>query len=325
MEKDKRDILENFLNELNKKKEEPLAFTLSSPDIAANVKKWLSTGVLAIDRAIGQGIPSGRMTEIYGDFASGKTLLAMQLVREAQKAGYLSVVVDTEASFSVDMAKNIDVELDKVIYLSPESIEEVFDSIEKILDVQSQNALNVPVLVVWDSVAATPCVHEIENPVGTPEMGLRARLISQGLRKIVSRVAKQDVFLFFVNQIRESMDAFGEKFFTPGGKAVKFHASVRLFIKAGEVIKEGDKVIGKRGKIKVTKNKVYPPFKEVEFEMYFDKGIPKHSGLAKFLANEGVITQKGGGWYEYKDISFRAEEIGKIEHLIFQKQGEKND
>ncbi len=295
------------------KKTLPDAMTLTCDSVAAAVKLWLSTGVWAIDRIIGEGIPAGRLTEIYGDFSSGKTLLAMQLVRESQKKGYISIVLDTEASFSLDLARKIGLDLDKVVYLAPQTIEEVFEDIEKIIEMKKEKYAEIPMLIVWDSVAATPCQYEIDNPVGTPEMGLRARIISQGLRKIITQISKEHIFLFFVNQIRESMEAFGDKHFTPGGKAIKFHASVRLFIKSGKDIVEGnDRVIGKFGSIKVTKNKIYPPFRSVDFEIYFDKGIPQYSGVLDVLVEEGKINKKDGGWYEYKGVNFRADQIEEI-------------
>jgi len=300
------------------KSEDKNVFILSSPDALARVSDWLPTGILSIDRALGRGLPSGRLTEVFGDHSTGKTLLAMHLIKSAQARGCPCAVFDTEHAFDPVYARKLGVDVDAVIYSSPNTIEEVFESMERTIEVVAELFPEKSLLLIWDSVAQTSTRMEMESGYGSTEMGLRARLIGQGCRKITGLISKKKVFLLFVNQIRESLAMYGPSYVKPGGKAVGFYASLSVQINAGKDIldKEGRKKIGKYGDVYVTKSRVFPPFKRAFFESYFERGIDPLGGFVDWLClEEGTVT-KAGGWCYYnkneKDYKFRAADVKKF-------------
>jgi recombination protein RecA len=254
----------------------------------------ISTGSIMIDHALGiNGIPRGRITEIYGPEASGKTTLALQVIAEAQKKGGYAAFIDAEHAFDPRYAKALGINTDELLVSQPDSGEQALEITETLI---RSGALDV---VVIDSVAALVPRAEIEGEMGDSHMGLQARLMSQALRKITGIVNKTRTACIFINQVREKIGVmFGNPETTTGGRALKFYSSVRIDIRRIGSIKVGDEVLGNRTKAKIAKNKLAPPFKTVEFNIMYGKGISKVSEVLD-LAVEFDIIEKRGSWYRY--------------------------
>ncbi len=254
----------------------------------------ISTGSISVDYALGVGgVPRGRVTEIYGPEASGKTTLALHIVAEAQKAGGYAAFIDAEHAFDPKYAKNLGINTDELLVSQPDSGEQALEIMETLI---RSAALDV---VVIDSVAALVPRAELEGEMGDSHVGLQARLMSQALRKITGIVSKTRTSCIFINQIREKIGVmFGNPETTSGGRALKFYSSVRIDIRRIGSIKKGDEVTGNRTKVKIVKNKVAPPFKQVEFNILYGKGISRLDELLD-LAVEFDIIEKRGSWYRY--------------------------
>lgn len=254
----------------------------------------ISTGSIMVDYALGVGgIPRGRVTEIYGPEASGKTTLAMQVIAQAQKKGGYCAFIDAEHAFDPKYAKNLGINTDELLISQPDSGEQALEITETLI---RSGALDV---IVVDSVAALVPRAELEGEMGDSHMGLQARLMSQALRKITGIVSKSRTSCIFINQVREKIGVmFGNPETTTGGRALKFYSSVRIDIRRIGSIKKGDEVLGNRTKVKIVKNKVAPPFKVVEFNIMYGKGISKISEVLD-LAVEYDIIEKRGSWYRY--------------------------
>ncbi|MFN1835939.1 recombinase RecA [Balneola sp. MJW-20] len=254
----------------------------------------VSTGSIMVDYALGvSGVPRGRITEIYGPEASGKTTLALQVIAQAQKNGGYAAFVDAEHAFDPRYAKALGINIEELLVSQPDSGEQALEITETLI---RSGALDV---VVVDSVAALVPRAELEGEMGDSHMGLQARLMSQALRKITGIVSKTRTAVIFINQVREKIGVmFGNPETTTGGRALKFYSSVRLDIRRIGSIKKGDEVIGNRTKVKVAKNKVAPPFKVVEFNIMYGKGISRISEILD-LAVEYDIIEKRGSWYRY--------------------------
>ncbi len=254
----------------------------------------ISTGSIMVDYALGvQGIPRGRVTEIYGPEASGKTTLALQVIAEAQKAGGYAAFIDAEHAFDPRYAKALGINVDELLVSQPDNGEQALEITETLI---RSGALDV---VVVDSVAALVPRAELEGEMGDSHMGLQARLMSQAMRKITGIINKSRTACVFINQVREKIGVmFGNPETTTGGRALKFYSSVRLDIRRIGSIKKGDEVIGNRTKVKVAKNKVAPPFKVVEFNIMYGKGISRVSEILD-LAVEYDIIEKRGSWFRY--------------------------
>jgi recombination protein RecA len=256
----------------------------------------VSTGSLSLDLALGVGgLPRGRVVEIFGPEASGKTTLALHAVAEAQKVGGTAVFIDAEHALDVKYAKRLGVDVDKLLISQPDTGEQALEIAEELV---RSSAVDV---IVIDSVAALVPKAEIEGEMGDAHMGLQARLMSQALRKMTGTISKSNTIVIFVNQIRMKIGVmFGNPETTTGGNALKFYASVRLDIRRIAAIKQGQDVIGSRTKVRIVKNKVAPPFREVEFDLIYGEGISREGDVLD-LAVEKNIVEKSGTWYTYKD------------------------
>jgi recombination protein RecA len=256
----------------------------------------IPTGAINLDAAIGiGGIPRGRITEVYGPEASGKTTLCLHLVANVQREGGVAAYVDAEHALDVEYARRLGVDVDNLLVSQPDTGEQALEIVEILV---RSGAVD---LVVIDSVAALVPKAEIEGEMGDSHMGLQARLMSQALRKLAGAINRSNAAVVFINQLREKIGVmFGNPETTTGGKALKFYASVRLDIRRIGPVKERETVIGNRVRVKVVKNKVAPPFRQAEFDVLFDEGI-SHAGLLVDLATEANVIQKSGAWYACGD------------------------
>ena len=257
----------------------------------------ISTGCLSLDVALGVGgIPRGRVVEIYGPEASGKTTLALHIVAEAQKSGGFAAFIDAEHAVDPDYSKRLGVNTEELLISQPDTGEQALEICETLV---RSGALDV---IVIDSVAALVPRAELEGDMGDSHMGLQARLMSQALRKLTGTVSRSNTTVIFINQIREKIGVmFGNPETTPGGRALKFYSSVRLEIRRITTIKDGTEMVGSRVRVKVVKNKVAPPFKKSEFDIMYGLGI-SYVGDIIDLAVEGNIVEKTGAWYSYDDM-----------------------
>lgn len=266
----------------------------SSAEMAIN---GISTGALSLDLALGgRGVPRGRVVEMFGPESSGKTTLALSVIAEAQRAGGVAAFIDAEHALDPTWAKRIGVDVDELLVSQPDTGEQALEICELLV---RSNAVDV---IVVDSVAALIPRAEIEGEMGDSHVGLQARLMSQALRKLTGAISKSDCVVIFINQLREKIGVmFGSPETTPGGRALKFYASVRIDIRRIGSIKEGERATGNRTRARVVKNKIAPPFREAEFDIMFDEGISRTGDLVD-LAVEDTVIQKSGAWFSYGDI-----------------------
>ena len=289
----------------------------------------ISTNCISLDAAIGVGgFPRGRIIEVYGPESSGKTTLALQVVAQAQKLGGVAAYIDAEHALDPEYAEKLGVNLDDLLISQPDSGEQALDIAETLV-----RSASIDVIVV-DSVAALVPRAEIDGEMGDSHMGLQARLMSQALRKLTSTISSTNTCFIFINQLRDKIGVFfGSPETTTGGKALKFYASVRIDIRRIGSIKEGDKMVGNRTKVKVVKNKVAPPFHECEFDIMYGEGISREGDLLDLAVNNNIV-EKSGAWFSYSGerlgqgrenvknmLKENAEMYDRIEHDVKVKLG----
>ncbi|MDO5717550.1 MAG: recombinase RecA [Tissierellia bacterium] len=293
----------------------------------------IPTGAINLDIALGiGGLPRGRIVEIYGPESSGKTTVALHVVAEAQKLGGIAAFIDAEHALDAVYASNLGVDIDDLVVSQPDTGEQALEITESLV---RSNAVD---LVVVDSVAALVPRAEIEGSMGDSHVGLQARLMSQALRKLAGVISKSNTTVIFINQLREKVGImFGNPETTTGGRALKFYSSVRLDIRRIDSIKDTDSIIGNRTRVKVVKNKVAPPFKQVEFDIMYGKGISQ-SGVLLDTAVDLDIINKSGSWYSYGDnrlgqgrenvknlLEENPEMFNEIQSIIREKSGFKEE
>ena len=293
MADNKKQTLENALKQIESQFGKGTIMKLGARE-AVEVPS-ISTGSFGLDKALGiGGLPKGRVVEIYGPESSGKTTLTLQIIAECQKAGGSAAFIDAEHALDPEYAKALGVDIDELLLSQPDTGEQALEVTDMLV---KSGSLDV---IVIDSVAALVPRAELEGDMGDSHVGLQARLMSQALRKITGSIQKSNTLVIFINQIRMKIGVmFGSPETTTGGNALKFYSSVRLDIRRVGAIKDGDEIVGNETRVKVVKNKMAPPFKVVDFQILYGKGINRMAEIIEYAVKKGTI-EKAGSWYSYE-------------------------
>ena len=310
--KQELDLADILAGELNKQaKDNKVAFFLDDDSAPTNVDGWVSTGCAMLDVAISNrpygGLPVGRIVELTGLEQSGKSLVSAHLLAETQKQGGVAVLIDTETAVSREFLEAIGVDVSKLLYVSADSVEQIFDMTETIIEKVRETSKDRLVTIVTDSVAAASTSAELASDYGKDGYATdKAIIISKAMRKITNMIGRQKILLVYTNQLRQKMNAmpFGDPWTTSGGKALAFHASVRLRLKGTGQIKMkvggNDKIVGMKVRCQVVKNRMGPPLRSTDFEIFFDRGIDNYGSWLKVM-KENKIVKQAGAWYSYID------------------------
>ena len=328
------DLADSVAGELNKQsKDQKVAFFLNEDEAPTNVDGWISTGCAMLDVAVSNrpygGLPVGRITEITGLEQSGKSLVSAHLLAETQKQGGVAVLIDTETAVSREFLEAIGVDVSKLLYVTADSVEQIFDFTETIIEKVRETSKDKIVTIVVDSVAAASTTNELAADYKKDGYATdKAIIISKAMRKITNMIGRQKISLVFTNQLRQKMNAmFGDPWTTSGGKALAFHASVRLRLKnMGQIkMKQGgqDRTVGMKVRCQVVKNRMGPPLRAADFEIFFDRGIDNYGSWLKVMKENNLVKQ-AGAWYTYVDTE-TGEEIKFQSKDFIEMMGEKEE
>ena len=309
VQEDLASILADSLNKQNKDGRIAYFLTDGGGDAPTNVKDWLSTGNALLDVAISNrpygGLPVGRIAEITGLEQSGKSLLSAHLLAETQKKGGVAVLIDTETAVNREFLEAIGVDISKLLYVSVDTVEGIFEACETIIEKIRTSDKNRLVTIVVDSVAAASTKKELEADYDKDGYATdKAIIISKAMRKITNMIGRQNICLVFTNQLRQKMNAmaFSDPWTTSGGKALAFHASVRFRLKSMGQLKIGDKIVGIKVRAQVIKNRLGPPLRHADFNIFFDRGIDNYGSWLSVMKDNKLVKQ-AGAWYEYVDTN----------------------
>ena len=326
------DFTSQLIRSLNKDYKTKVAYNLSEDESPTQVKRWVSSGSKMLDYICANkpdgGFPEGRIVEIFGPPSIGKSHIATQIARSTQQMGGIVVYIDTENATSIENLGNLGVDVaQRFVYVDTHCTEEVLDLAEKTILKARAMEKDVPITIIWDSVAASSPKAELLGDYDKETIGLQARAISKGMRKITGVIGQTNTLFVILNQIRTKIGVmYGDPDTTPGGKAIPFHSSIRIKLGAGQQIKSGDDVIGIQVWAKTVKNKVAPPFRKVNFQIHFGKGIVEHEEMFDLLRKHGIVNHKDrsyqvsgtGGWksielFDENGIIIDSKKFRKIE------------
>lgn len=288
---------------------------LANNAIESDVKFFIDTNITPLNKILGNGFPSGKITEIFGYSSGGKTTLAQYFIAQANKQGCLSVYIDGEYSLEKKRAKQLGLDFEKILYHTPETLEEAYNFIIDTLELLQEKAPNKPVLILMDSLAAFPSEHDLKGEIGETRVGGTAKINAQAFKVLSGKLAKCNATLIIINQIRDNIGVmFGDKTTTPGGHALKFFASIRLKTTRKEYIKDGDKIIGIVSEVSAVKNKLAAPFGKCLIPIYFnrDTNCLDNSECVFNYITDNEIAKKEGRGYSYKDITFTEKTFEKV-------------
>lgn len=295
-------IIRSIRTSLNKDDDEKLTWDLTKEDSPTHVKEFISTGSTLLDYVVSNrragGIPVGKLTEIQGEEASGKSLLCAHIIANTQKLGGIAVYMDTENATNPDFMRRVGVDLQSLIYVQPGTIEKAFETIEDVIKALRAKSADIPVTILWDSIAATPPQAEIEGDYDpNSRIGLMAKALAKGLRKLTDLIGRERITLVFTNQLKQKFNVmYGDPWGTPGGKAIPYHASVRLRVSSSTKLKDKDNtVFGIVTNGSAVKTRLGPPLRKCKFEIHFDAGIDDVGSWFNVL-HENKLIEKRGGW-----------------------------